>query len=301
MAEDLCRRIFYAMLGVLIVTIIGKNVISYAHLEIEDIYLGEHEEVVEPLRENSTKERNNFLIFCDIVDKPIDYESIENDIEDVSIEEDFTLKETSTISSVIHIECIDTIEHVETKYVDEYIEESIYQSSMFTPMSLIIEEVAPPRRYVQLHDIMQATGLNTREFDLLIDDLVTRRRISDRNKVQGTGEVFVFIEEEYDINGILLLAIAWETEWGSAGVGRSRNNLFGLIDSIGARRYDTPAESIIDAAELLVRYRNRGRTTFSSIGNAYCPPNPVRWANVTKEFYDTLVQRLFDLGLVITE
>lgn len=93
--------------------------------------------------------------------------------------------------------------------------------------------------------------------------------------LEGLGEDFIKASNEYNVNVILLMAIAnHESAFGTSKIFRDKNNIFGMnaIDSspyASAKSYDTPGDSIMDAASLLSRryldpgsaYYN-GRTTY---------------------------------------
>lgn len=73
----------------------------------------------------------------------------------------------------------------------------------------------------------------------------------------GLGEHFKRAEEQYNVNGVLLMAIAkLESNFGRSKIARDKNNLFGFqaYDSspyASAKFYKTKQDSIYDAARLL--------------------------------------------------
>ena len=107
----------------------------------------------------------------------------------------------------------------------------------------------------------------------------------------GTEQVILEVEKQYQINAFFILAVAnQETSMGRAGVGASRNNLFGMRGSNGFYWYDTPAESIRAFGACIYRvYWRNGRKTLPKIAEWYCDSS---WAIEVEKNIDYLYRRL---------
>jgi len=51
---------------------------------------------------------------------------------------------------------------------------------------------------------------------------------------------------------------------------RRRNNLAGIMGRKGQRKYETKEACVQDLAQLLAKYRAKGRVTVAQIGRVYC-------------------------------
>ncbi|MBR5887054.1 MAG: glucosaminidase domain-containing protein [Akkermansia sp.] len=51
---------------------------------------------------------------------------------------------------------------------------------------------------------------------------------------------------------------------------RRRNNLAGIMGRKGQRRYESKEDCVQDLAQLLAKYRSKGRVTVAQIGRVYC-------------------------------
>ena len=99
------------------------------------------------------------------------------------------------------------------------------------------------------------SGLSLEQFKkILTDD-------KDKNKVmQNNAEYFYYIEEQYNINGIFVAAVAiHESNWGTSKISQNKYNLFGYgaYDSNpynGAYEFSDYSESIDLIARVFVKY-----------------------------------------------
>ena len=51
---------------------------------------------------------------------------------------------------------------------------------------------------------------------------------------------------------------------------RRRNNLAGIMGRRGQRKYESKEACVNDLAQILAKYRAKGRVTVAQIGRAYC-------------------------------
>lgn len=102
------------------------------------------------------------------------------------------------------------------------------------------------------------------------------------------GEYFFNCEKEYDIDGILIMAILCnESGFGSNCI--NTNNASGMRLNSGAwREFDTPGDCINHLGNLLsTKYRNMGLITIEEIGSIYCE-DPEFWAATVSDIYSDI-------------
>ncbi len=99
------------------------------------------------------------------------------------------------------------------------------------------------------------SGLSLEEFKKVLTDS------KDKNKViQNNAEYFYYIEEQYNINGVFVAAVAiHESNWGTSRIAQNKHNLFGYgaYDSSpysGAYQFTDYSESIDLIARVFVKY-----------------------------------------------
>lgn len=99
------------------------------------------------------------------------------------------------------------------------------------------------------------SGLSLEQFKKVLTDS------KDTNKVmQNNAEYFYYIEEQYNINGVFVAAVAiHESNWGTSRIAQNKHNLFGYgaYDSSpysGAYQFTDYSESIDLIARVFVKY-----------------------------------------------
>jgi hypothetical protein len=119
-------------------------------------------------------------------------------------------------------------------------------------------------------DITCVSGLSGEQFDELIDIIIDKRGLDGSNKLNDTGEAFEFIEEEYGINGLYVLAIfTHESLFAERCI--NTNNFGGIRGSESWKSFNTPNDCIYYEGKLLREsYVDQGRKTLSDIGEKYC-------------------------------
>lgn len=101
---------------------------------------------------------------------------------------------------------------------------------------------------------------------------------------------FIDGEKEYGVNMLFVLAIAkQETSFGQAGVGSSKNNLFGVRSENEYKSFDNFGESIDNEFRLLREvYLDNNRTTIGSVARVYCQP-PEHWESAVSSIFNEYV------------
>lgn len=173
-----------------------------------------------------------------------------------------TVKNSSNVVAIDHMQMLDDNMDMVTKIYDvfdEYLKE-------------------PPKNInLDPADITCVSGLSADQFNELINSIIVYRGLDKSNKLYNTGEAFEYIEDEYGINGIYVLAIFTE-ESGFATRCINTNNFAGIKGKSGYKSFNTPSDCIYYEGRLLRNsYANYGLTTLSSIGRKYCETSS--WAN----------------------
>jgi hypothetical protein len=106
------------------------------------------------------------------------------------------------------------------------------------------------------------------------------QKVTVGTRLYGYEQVILDTEKANDVNAIFILAVAQtETGFGMAGVGKSRNNAFGLTSSKGGYAYYNNIGESIKAFGSNIKnvHFNNGRYTLGQINSVYCPGNS-NWA-----------------------
>lgn len=141
-------------------------------------------------------------------------------------------------------------------------------------------------------DITCISGLNSDQFDELIDLIIEHRGLTSDNKLHGTGKAFAYIEKEYNINGIYVLAI-FTQESGFATRCANTNNFAGIKANRGYRYFETPSDCIYYIGSLLRnKYVDRGLVSLNAIGSVYCETGswPTEVGNIVDTYLDYMDQ-----------
>ena len=77
--------------------------------------------------------------------------------------------------------------------------------------------------------------------------------------------------KEHDVDPVLMEAIIrHESANATSSAARRKNNLAGIMGRNGQRRYESKEACVEDLAQLLAKYRAKGRVTLVQISRAYC-------------------------------
>lgn len=107
------------------------------------------------------------------------------------------------------------------------------------------------------------------------------QKITKGTRLAGYEQVILDTEQQYDVNAMFICAVAKvETGLGNAGVGKSRNNAFGLTKGSGYATYDNIGISVQEFGRIISsKYFKNRKYTASQVGAMYCPSNPGSWAS----------------------
>lgn len=91
-------------------------------------------------------------------------------------------------------------------------------------------------------------------------------------KLSGYEQLILDLERQYQINAFFIIAVAKvETAGGNAGVGQSKNNLYGMRGSNGFYYYSNAGESTKAFCDTIsTLYFANGRYSLSAIAEWYC-------------------------------
>lgn len=120
------------------------------------------------------------------------------------------------------------------------------------------------------YDPFTITNLSSGAFDYLLEG----------TDMEGLGEAFVEMEQEYGVNALFALAVAkTESGLGNSKMAVRQNNFFGMIGC----SYDTQYDGVIGFAELMQKgwYKDK---TIDQIARTYCPPTASHWAAQNRSF-----------------
>ena len=81
------------------------------------------------------------------------------------------------------------------------------------------------------------------------------------------------------VDPVLMEAIIrYESANATSSAARRKNNLAGIMGSRGQRRYESKEACVEDLAQLLAKYRAKGRVTLVQISRVYCSSHQ-KWVN----------------------
>ena len=119
-------------------------------------------------------------------------------------------------------------------------------------------------------NITDVSGLTGDQFDTLIDMILDDRGLGESNPLHGKGYSFEYIEDEYGINGIYVLAI-FTQESAFATRCCNTNNFGGIRGNRGWRYFNTPEDCVYFEGNLLkTKYVDCGLVELDDIGAKYC-------------------------------
>ena len=159
------------------------------------------------------------------------------------IDNDGNLIEEKQISAVVTKSSIDKIIEIGTKIYVEPTKKNI-QSNSNSTNNLNFEM-----------NLTKPSGFNLEQFKKMLTDTKDKNKIFEENS-----DYFYYIENEYNINGVFVAAIAiHESAWGTSRIAINKHNLFGYgaYDSNpynGAYTFSNYSESIDLLARVLVKY-----------------------------------------------
>lgn len=126
----------------------------------------------------------------------------------------------------------------------------------------------------------------------LIEIVLDKYGITE-SKMYGIENAVLEAENYASMNALDILAImSLESGYGTSYSARNRNNLVGATGKDGLIYYDNPSDCINHFGQFIGDYYiSQGRTTLSSIGPKYCPPNP-NWANNVQSIKNQYIEVL---------
>ncbi len=131
-------------------------------------------------------------------------------------------------------------------------------------------------------------GINSYSY-ATVSDL---QKVTKGTRLYGYEEKIIEMERQYQVNAFFILAVAnVETGMGCAGVGKSRNNCFGMKGgSTGFQCFDNTGQSVEAFCKLIAnKYFVNGRYTAHSIGQWYCD---TYWATKVTDEIDNLYYKM---------
>lgn len=115
-------------------------------------------------------------------------------------------------------------------------------------------------------------------------------KILEGTVMKGQGSSFSKVEEEYGVNGLFAIAVAFH----ESGYGKhqaNKNNLYGMRGSKGWMSFDSMNENILYFGKLMNKERYFGKS-IEQIGKVYCPPTPTSWAKSVKKMMTEIYKKI---------
>lgn len=140
------------------------------------------------------------------------------------------------------------------------------------------------------YNVFVTTGLSSEDFDVLLDGTA----------FEGTGDAWVKMEQDYGVNAIFGIAVAYqESGFGTSNLAKNRNNAFGLYSSSEGdwMTFDSFADSIDYFGSLFSGSPNYVNKTIDEIAIKYCTSGPVEWANAVKSLMSSRYTDLLAAGV----
>jgi len=198
-----------------------------------------------------------------------------------------TVTTTATTTDVVEetqlsVECMDVIEKPDIEdsmaFIDmmqrrkQIVKAVDTAEAQVATIFSIVESLPETNRQINTSpvDITDVSGMSADQFNTLIDKIIADRGLTNRNKLYNTGAAFEFIESEYKINGVYVLAIfTYESAFAERCI--NTNNFAGLKGRRGWKSFETPSDCISYEGWLLRNhYVDKGLISLSSIGKKYC-------------------------------
>jgi soluble cytochrome b562 len=147
-----------------------------------------------------------------------------------------------------------------------------------------VEESAPKKTIdIDPENITEISGMTGDQFDEVIDKIMASRGLSTC-KLQGTGETFEKVEDDYGINGLYILAIfSLESAFATRCI--NTNNFGGIRGGKSWKSFSSPSDCIYYEGRLLKeKYVDDGLVEIDDIGARYCESGT--WPDVIQGFVD---------------
>ena len=214
----------------------------------------------------------------EVATEPISHSSLSSEIRKSTERFNGLIVATESVDDVVDV--ADAVKNSNNDVVINHMQMLNDSMDMVTKIYDAFDEyLKEPPKNINLDpaDITCVSGLSADQFNELINSIIVYRGLDKSNKLYNTGEAFEYIEDEYGINGIYVLAIFTE-ESGFATRCINTNNFAGIKGKGGYKSFNTPSDCIYYEGRLLRNsYANCGLTTLSSIGRKYCETSS--WAN----------------------
>lgn len=120
------------------------------------------------------------------------------------------------------------------------------------------------------------------------------QKITKGTPLYGYEQTILNTEKKYQVNAFFILAVAQnETSFGRTGVGKSRNNAFGLTSRKGGYAYyNNIGESVAAFGSNIKNVHfNNGRYTLPQINSVYCPGNK-NWAKSIENNINSIYNKM---------
>jgi flagellum-specific peptidoglycan hydrolase FlgJ len=156
---------------------------------------------------------------------------------------------------------------------------------------LIVEDsVGDPLETPISYDITTISGLSIDDYNDILDSL----QLSQNSILNNIATSLYNAENEYNVNGVFILAVAIRmTNYGVRGNAIDNNNLFGLLssDHMSYRKYSNPDESIKYFAKLMrIYYFDRNIDTIDEVSKKYVSNKSSKWSNDISEIIKNIKQ-----------
>lgn len=144
------------------------------------------------------------------------------------------------------------------------------------------------------YNVFSITGMSASDFDVLLDGTA----------FEGTGDAWVKLEEDYGVNAVFGIAVAYqESGFGTSDIARNKNNAFGLFNSSTKQwmSFSSLEESIYSFARTVTNTSNINKS-IDEISLNYCTSDPSGWAKAVKSLmssrYTDLIAAGVDIGAI---
>ena len=194
--------------------------------------------------------------------------SIENNIGEISDSQEDLRSDIININSIIKV-----------MNAGQIGEQTIYQALSSNQLTVqksnakvddALDKLNTPTWDKSDNDITNLTYASEEEFNKIIDDIITSRKMDENNPMRGKGYLLKKIEDDYGISGNAILSIiTWETNFCTECP--AYNNVCCVRTGNEFTNFNSIDECILYLGELLDSYINDyDLHTWDEIGNRYC-------------------------------
>lgn len=138
------------------------------------------------------------------------------------------------------------------------------------------------------YNVFAISGLSESDFNVLLEGTA----------FEGTASTWVKLEQEYGVNAIFGIAVAYqESGFGTSNLAQTKNNAFGLLGKNGWMRFSSLSESVYSFGRTISKNKYYINKSIDEISTHYCTSDPAGWAKAIKSLMSSRYSDLLAAGV----